>query len=97
MIGERTFDLCDRLAPAGLKAISCGNGDQAGDAKLLRSRLDDASEKPLKKLKTPEGAARAGGGRQGRGRLVLEKVEAQREQLALRAPSNTDARRRARR
>ncbi|WP_438024055.1 hypothetical protein [Sorangium sp. So ce233] len=84
------LDLRDRLAPAGLKAISRSYGDQAGDAKLLRSRLDDASEKLLKKLKTPEGPLAQVVDAWVAAALELEKVEAQREQLALSAPANTD-------
>ncbi|XXT21685.1 hypothetical protein WME94_09000 [Sorangium sp. So ce429] len=84
------LDLRDRLVPAGLKAISRSYGDQAGDAKLLRSRLDEASEKLLKKLKTPEGPLAQVVDAWVAAALELQKVEAQREQLALSAQSNTD-------
>ncbi|WP_437578672.1 hypothetical protein [Sorangium sp. So ce887] len=84
------LDLRDRLAPAGLKAISRSYGDQAGDAKLLRSRLDEASEKLLRKLKTPEGPLAQVVDAWVAAALDLQKVEAQREQLALRAQSSTD-------
>ncbi|MGK4000184.1 hypothetical protein [Sorangium sp. So ce1024] len=84
------LDLRDRLAPAGLRAISRSYGDQAGDAKLLRSRLDDASEKLLKKLKTPEGPLAQVVDAWVAAALEIEKVEAQREQLTQSSPSNTD-------
>ncbi|XXX74644.1 hypothetical protein WMF30_44040 [Sorangium sp. So ce134] len=84
------LDLRDRLAPAGLKAVARSYGDQAGDAKLLRSRLNEASEKLLKKLKTPEGPLSQVVDAWVAAALEIEKVEAQREQLALTAPSNTD-------
>ncbi|WP_437731869.1 hypothetical protein [Sorangium sp. So ce1335] len=84
------LDLRDRLMPSGLKAISRSYGDQAGDAKLLRSRLDDASEKLLKKLKTPEGPLAQVVEAWVAAALEIEKVEAQREQLALSAPAHTD-------
>ncbi|WP_437777175.1 hypothetical protein [Sorangium sp. So ce1097] len=84
------LDLRDRLAPAGLRAISRSYGDQAGDAKLLRSRLHDASEKLLKKLKTPEGPLAQVVDAWVAAALEIEKVEAQREQLTLNAPSNID-------
>ncbi|AUX40132.1 hypothetical protein SOCE26_015290 [Sorangium cellulosum] len=84
------LDLRDRLAPAGLKAVSRSYGDQAGDAKLVRSRLDEASEKLLRKLKTPEGPLVQVVEAWVAAALELEKVEAQREQLALSAQSSTD-------
>ncbi|AUX36137.1 MULTISPECIES: hypothetical protein [Sorangium] len=84
------LDLRDRLAPAGLKAVARSYGDQAGDAKLLPSRLNDASEKLLKKLKTPEGPLSQVVDAWVAAALEIEKVEAQREQLALNTPANTD-------
>ncbi|WP_437951329.1 hypothetical protein WME98_11130 [Sorangium sp. So ce296] len=84
------LDLRDRLAPAGLKAVARSYGDQAGDAKLLPSRLNEASEKLLKKLKTPEGPLSQVVDAWVAAALEIEKVEAQREQLALNTPANID-------
>lgn len=50
------LDLRDRLIPIGPRATQRSYLDQAGDAKLLPSRLDAASTKLLGKVPTPDGA-----------------------------------------
>lgn len=50
------LDLRDRLVPIGPTAITRSYVDEAGDAKRLPARLDDASKKLLGKLQTPDGA-----------------------------------------
>lgn len=50
------LDLRDRLVPKGLSATGRSYVDEAGDAKMLPSRLDAASKKLLGKLQTPDGA-----------------------------------------
>ena len=49
------LDLRDRLVPLGPTAITRSYVDEAGDAKRLPARLDDASRKLLGKLQTPDG------------------------------------------
>lgn len=49
------LDLRDRLLPIGLKATIRSYIDEAGDAKRLPSRLDEASKALLHKMPTPDG------------------------------------------
>jgi hypothetical protein len=74
-------NLRDRLVPAGLKATIRSYTDQAGDAKMLPSRLDEASTRVLKKLKTPEGPLSDVVDAWIATALELEKVDAQRIEL----------------
>lgn len=55
-IAAEVLDLRDRLVPKGLSATTRSYVDEAGDAKMLPSRLDAASKKLLGKLQTPDGA-----------------------------------------
>jgi hypothetical protein len=52
---QALLDLRDRLLPIGNRATLRSYTDEAGDAKRLPSRLDDASRKLLAKLPTPDG------------------------------------------
>ena len=56
---EALLDLRDRLLPDGLRATMRSYTEQAGDAKLLPSRLDAASSALLDSLQTPDGPLRA--------------------------------------
>jgi hypothetical protein len=89
-LAKGALDLRDRLVPVGLKATTRSYGDQAGDAKLLPSRLDDASTKLLKKLKIPGGQLSdvVEGWRSAA--LELEAVDAKREKLTEELPKSPD-------
>jgi len=52
------LDLRDRLLPTGVQAVTRSYVDEAGDAKRLPARLDDASNKLLSELQTPDGPLR---------------------------------------
>jgi hypothetical protein len=87
---DALLDLRDRLVPAGLKATLRSYTDEAGDAKLLPSRLDDASTKLLKKLKTTDGPLYGAVDAWIQAALELERVDAERARLAKELPADTD-------
>jgi hypothetical protein len=83
-------ELRDRLVPAGLKATIRSYTDQAGDARMLPSRLDEASRKLLRELETPEGPLSDVVDDWIATALELEKVDAQRVELEKLAKSGAD-------
>jgi hypothetical protein len=87
-LASSLLDLRDRLAPAGLRATMRSYAEQAGDAKLLPSRLDTASKKLLGKLKTPEGTLSDIVDAWVAAALELEQVDAQRAKLAEESPAD---------
>ena len=89
-LASSVLDLRDRLAPVGLKATTRTYGDQAGDAKMLPSRLDDASSKLLKKIKTPDGPLSEVVDDWIEKALELEKVDAKRVALEKVAKAGAD-------
>jgi hypothetical protein len=90
VLAAAILDLRDRLVPAGLKAITRSYTEEAGDAKLLPSRLDEASTKLLKTLQTAEGPLSDAVDAWIEAALELERIDAERVLLTAALPADDD-------